>query len=99
MPDAILGCEISVPTLDGEQKIKLDAGTQSGYVTKLRGKGMPSLNGYGRGDLYVKVLVWVPRKLSRDEKKALEAMRSSDSFTPDPSRDDKAIFEKEKNIF
>ena len=99
VPDAILGCEISVPTLDGEQKIKLDAGTQSGYVTKLRGKGMPSLNGYGRGDLYVKVLVWVPRKLSRDEKKALEAMRSSDSFTPDPSRDDKAIFEKEKNIF
>ena len=99
VPDAILGCEISVPTLDGEQMIKLDAGTQSGYVTKLRGKGMPSLNGYGRGDLYVKVLVWVPRKLSRDEKKALEAMRSSGSFAPDPSRDDKAIFEKEKNIF
>ena len=97
--DAILGCEISVPCLDGEQKLKLDPGTQSGYVTRLRGKGLPALNGYGKGDLYVKVLVWIPRKLSRDEKKAIEEMRSSGSFTPDPSRDDKAIFEKEKNIF
>ncbi len=97
--DAILGCEISVPCLDGDQKLKLEAGTQSGYVTRLRGKGLPALNGYGKGDLYVKILVWIPRKLSRDEKKAIEEMRSSGSFTPDPSRDDKAIFEKEKNIF
>lgn len=97
--DAILGCEISVPCLDGDQKLKLEAGTQSGYVTRLRGKGLPALNGYGKGDLYVKILVWIPRKLSRDEKRAIEEMRSSNSFTPDPSRDDKAIFEKEKNIF
>ena len=97
--DAILGCEISVPCLDGDQKLKLEAGTQSGYVIRLRGKGLPALNGYGKGDLYVKILVWIPRKLSRDEKKAIEEMRSSGSFTPDPSRDDKAIFEKEKNIF
>ena len=97
--DAILGCEITVPCLDGEQKLKLEPGTQSGYVTRLRGKGLPALNGYGKGDLYVKILVWIPHKLSRDEKKAIEEMRSSSSFTPDPSRDDKAIFEKEKNIF
>ena len=97
--DAILGCEISVPCLDGEQKLKLDPGTQSGYVTRLRGKGLPALNGYGKGDLYVKILVWIPHKLSREEKKAIEEMRSSNSFKPDPSRDDKAIFEKEKNIF
>ena len=97
--DAILGCEISVPCLDGEQKLKLDAGTQSGYVTKLRGKGLPALNGYGRGDLYVKILVWIPHKLSREEKRAIEEMRSSGSFKPDPSREDKAVFEKEKNIF
>ncbi len=97
--DAILGCEISVPCLDGDQKLKLDAGTQSGYVTRLRGKGLPALNGYGKGDLYVKILVWIPHKLSRDEKRALEEMKDSSSFKPDPSRDDKAIFEKEKNIF
>ncbi|MBR0109071.1 MAG: molecular chaperone DnaJ [Bacteroidales bacterium] len=97
--DAILGCEISVPCLDGDQKLKLDAGTQSGYVTRLRGKGLPALNGYGKGDLYVKILVWIPHKLSRDEKRALEDMKDSSSFKPDPSRDDKAIFEKEKNIF
>ena len=97
--DAILGCEISVPCLDGDQKLKLDAGTQSGYVTRLRGKGLPALNGYGKGDLYVKILVWIPHKLSRDEKRALEDMKDSSSFKPDPSRDDKAIFEKEINIF
>ena len=97
--DAILGCEISIPCLDGDQKLKLEPGTQSGYVTRLRGKGLPALNGYGKGDLYVKILVWIPRKLSREEKHAIEGMRSSSSFTPDPSRDDKAIFEKEKNIF
>ncbi|MBO4469034.1 MAG: molecular chaperone DnaJ [Bacteroidales bacterium] len=97
--DAILGCEIAVPCLDGEQKLKLDAGTQSGYVTRLRGKGLPALNGYGKGDLYVKILVWIPHKLSRDEKRAIEEMRASSSFKPDPSRDEKAIFDKEKNIF
>ena len=99
--DALLGCEISVPCLDGSYKVKLDAGTQSGTVVKLRGKGLPSVQGYskGTGDLYVKILVWIPRKLSRSEKEVLENMRSSGSFTPDLSREDKQIFEKEKNIF
>ena len=99
--DAMLGCEVTVPGIDGSQKIKLDAGTQSGTVVRLRGKGLPSVSGYGsgKGDLYVKVLVWIPRKLSRSEKEIMESIRKNDSFTPDLSREDKALFEKEKNIF
>ena len=99
--DAMLGCEISVPCLDGSYKVKVEPGTQSGTVVKLKGKGLPSVQGYGRGngDLYVKFQVWVPHKLSRSEKEALEQMRSSSSFQPDLTREDKATFDKVKNIF
>lgn len=99
--DAILGTEITVPCLDGSYKVKVDPGTQSGTVMKLRGKGLPAVSGYGSGtgDLYVKILVWIPKRLSSDEKKAMEEMRTSRSFTPDLSRDDKALFDKMKNIF
>ena len=93
--DAILGTEISVPCLDGPQTLKLPAAVQ-----KMRGKGLPSVNGYGgKGDLYVKILVWIPHKLKRDEKNAIEAIRGSDSFRPDPTRDDKEIIEREMNFF
>ena len=98
-PDAMLGTEIQIPALDGAQKLKLDAGTQSGTVIRMRGKGLPDVNGYGRGDLYVKILVWIPRKLSRSEKEAIENMRSSSSFKPDPNRDDRELFEKESKYF
>lgn len=99
--DAMLGCEISVPCIDGPQTVKLDPGTQSGTVVRLRSKGMPDVNSYGggKGDLYVKILVWIPRKLSRSEKDAMEKMRGSSSFKPDPSRDDRALFEKESKYF
>ena len=98
--DAMLGCEIQVPGLDGPISLKLDAGTQSGTVQRLRGKGLPSVNGYGlssRGDLYVKILVWIPRKPGRSEREAIEQMR--DAVRPDPNRDDKALFEKESQYF
>ena len=98
--DAMLGCEIQVPCLDGPQRLKLEAGTQSGTVQRLRGKGLPSVNNYGlgnRGDLYVTILVWIPRKLSRSEREAIERMR--DSLKPDPNREDKALFEKESQYF
>ena len=98
--DAMLGCEIQVPGIDGPVSLKLDAGTQSGTVQRLRGKGLPSVNGYGlssRGDLYVKILVWIPRKLGRAEREAIEKMR--DSVRPDPNRDDRALFEKESQYF
>ena len=97
--DAILGCEISVPCLDGPYKLKLDAGTQSGTVERLRGKGLPEVNGYGKGDLYVKILVWIPRKLNRSERELVETLRNSGSVKPDPSRDDRALFEKESKYF
>lgn len=97
LSDAILGTEITVPCLDGPYKLKLESGTQSGTVERLRGKGMPSVNGYGRGDLYVKVLVWIPRKLSRSERETVEKLR--DAFKLDPTREDKALFEKESKYF
>lgn len=98
--DAMLGCEIQVPGIDGPLTLKLDAGTQSGTVQRLRGKGLPSVNSYGlssRGDLYVKILVWIPRKLGRSEREAIEKMR--DTVRPDPNRDDRALFEKESQYF
>ena len=97
--DAILGTEVSIPCLDGAYRIKVEPGTQSGSVVRLRGRGLPSVNGYGKGDLYVKYIVWIPKKLGRTEKEALESIRSSENFTPNPTREDKAIFDKQKNIF
>ena len=98
--DAILGCEISVPCLGGSQTLKVDAGTQSGTVVRMRGKGLPQVEGYGsRGDLYVKILVWIPRKLSRSEREAVETLARSNSVKPDPTREDKALFEKESKYF
>ena len=98
-PEAILGTEIQIPALGGPQKLKIEAGTQSGTVVRMRGKGLPDVNGYGKGDLYVKILVWSPRKLSRSEREAVENMASSSSFKPDPNRDDRELFEKESKYF
>ena len=93
--DAMLGCEISIPTLEGSYRLKIDAGTQSGTTMKLRGKGLPAVSGYGsgKGDLFVQIMVWIPKRLSRDERRAMENMKDSDSFRPNLSRDDKNLFE------
>jgi len=99
--DAILGCSVEIPCLDGPTTIRLDAGIQSGTVQRLRGKGLPTVNSYSssRGDLYVKILVWIPRKLSKSEREAIEKIQNSDSFRPDPNREDRALFEKESKYF
>ena len=99
--DAILGTEVSIPCLDGNYRIKVEPGTQSGTVVRLRGRGLPAVKGYGSGtgDLYVKYLVWIPKKLKSNEKSAIESMRSSDSFKPDLSREDKNLFDKMKENF
>ena len=73
--------------------------TQSGTIHRLRGKGLPSVNSYGTGDLYVKILVWIPRKLRGSDKEAVEKLAASNAVKPDPSRDDKALFEKESQYF
>ena len=100
MPDAILGAEIEIPCLDGAYKVKVEPGTQSGTVVRLRGKGLPTVNGYGgTGDLYVKFAVWVPKRLSKEEKDLVEAMRGKDGFKPNPSKEDKSFFDRLKDLF
>lgn len=97
--DATLGTQIVVPTLDGKVKIKIEEGTQSGKLLRLRGKGLPSVNSYGTGDIIVNVNVWTPQKVSADEKKALEKLRDSENFIPSPTKKDKGFFERVKEYF
>ena len=98
--DAILGAEVTIPCLDGDYKIKVEPGTQSGEVVRLRGRGLPSVNGYGgTGDLYVKIAVWIPKKLSREEKAIVESLKDKEGFKPDPSKDDKSFFDRLKDLF
>ena len=100
VPDAILGAEVEIPGIDGTYKIKVDPGTQSGTVVKLKGRGLPTVNGYGgTGDLYVKLAVWIPKKLDKDDKAAVEALRGKSSFAPNPSKEDKGFFDKIKGLF
>ena len=100
LPDAILGGEVEIPGLDGTYKIKVDAGTQSGTVVRLRGRGLPTVNGYGgTGDLYVKLAVWIPKKLDKEEKAVIESLRNKAGFRPDPSKEDKGFFDKLKDLF
>ena len=97
-PTAALGGAVEVPTIDGKVKVKIEPGTQPGKVLRLRNKGLPSVNGYGIGDLLVNVSVYVPEALSKDEKKALEEMEGSDNFKPNASIKEK-IFRKFKSLF
>lgn len=97
--DAALGTSAEVPTLDGKAKIKIEAGTQSGKVLRLKGKGLPDINGYGRGDILININVWTPQSLSSEEKKALENLRGSANFKPNPSKKDKSFFDRMKEYF
>ncbi|MBO8454164.1 MAG: molecular chaperone DnaJ, partial [Bacteroidetes bacterium] len=85
--------------IDGNYKIKVEPGTQSGTVVRLKGKGLPTVNGYGTGDMYVRLMVWIPKKLSKSEKEVFESMRGNDSFTPSPSKEDKSFFERLRDMF
>jgi len=96
--DAALGQSIEVPTIDGKVKIKVDPGTQSGKILRLRGKGIKSIEGYGQGDQLVHVNVWTPKKLSSQEKEILESLRSSPNFEPSPSNADKSFFDRMKEF-
>ncbi len=97
-PAAALGGAVEIPTIDGKVKVKIDAGTQPGKVLRLRGKGLPSVNGYGTGDLLVNVSVYVPEALTKDEKNILEKLDASDNFKPNTSIKEK-IFKKFKSFF
>lgn len=97
-PTAALGGTVEIPTIDGKVKVKIEPGTQPGKVLRLRSKGLPSVNGYGTGDLLVNVSVYVPETLSKDEKKTLEELDKSENFQPNTSIKEK-IFRKFKTLF
>lgn len=97
--EAALGATVQIPTVDGKVKIKVDPGTQPGKILRLRGKGLPEVNGYGKGDLLVNINVWIPKKLSKDEQKTLEQLSGSENFQPQPTADDKNFFDRMKNFF
>jgi molecular chaperone DnaJ len=99
IPDAILGTHVEVPTVDNNVKIKIEPGTQPGKILRLRGKGLPEVNGYGRGDLLVNVNVWIPKSMNKEELKNFEKFKDSDSFTPDPDKNDRGFFERMRGYF
>lgn len=99
VPQAILGGQVEVPTISSRVKIKIEPGTQGGKILRLRGKGVPDVNGYGKGDLLVNVNVWIPKNITSDEQKSIEKMMQSDSFVPNPGKDDKGFFERMRSYF
>jgi molecular chaperone DnaJ len=97
--DAVLGESIEVPTINGKAKIKIEPGTQSGKTLRLKGKGLPVLQGYGTGDLFVHINVWTPKKVNKEEKEMLEKLRSSENFIPHPDANEKGFFQRVKDMF
>lgn len=97
--DASLGGSMEVPTIDGKVRIKIDPGTQSGKILRLRGKGIRDINGYGKGDQLIHVNVWTPKNLTREETEILEKLRESENFAPSPGKGEKGFFEKIKEFF
>ena len=97
--DAVLGTSAEIPTVTGKVKIKLEEGIQSGKILRLKGKGLPSINSYGNGDLLVHINVWTPQKISKEEKKFFEKSKKSKTFTPDPTTKEKSFFSKVKEMF
>jgi molecular chaperone DnaJ len=98
-PDAVFGTQIEVPTIDGRAKIKIPAGTQSGKVFRLKGKGFPSVNSYEKGDQLIHVNIWTPQDVNSDEKAMLEKLNNSNNFKPNPEKNGKSFFEKVRDIF
>ncbi|WP_418561318.1 molecular chaperone DnaJ [Rikenella microfusus] len=97
--DAILGASVEIPTVDGKARIKIEPGTVAGRVLRLRGKGIPDVNGYGTGDLLVVVDIHIPAHVSPAEKEALEKLRASDNFKPAASAKTRNLFERMRNYF
>ena len=98
-PDAAIGTNVEIPTIDAKAKIKIEPGTQSGKVLRLKGKGLPDVNSYGRGDLLVEISVFTPINLSAEEKNTLENLKNSKNFVPNPNKKEKGFFERMKDYF
>jgi len=99
IPDAVFGTQVEVPTIDGKAKIKIPAGTQSGKIFRLKGKGFPSVNSYEKGDQLIHVNVWTPQHISSDEKSMLEKMQHSQNFQPKPEKNERSFFDKVRDVF
>lgn len=97
--DAALGTSDEIPTVDGKARIKIAPGTQGGKVLRLKGKGLPDVNGYSKGDILVNVNIWTPRNLSKEEKAMLEKLKESPNFKPNPTSKDKSYFDRMREFF
>lgn len=97
--EAVLGASKEIDTVSGKVRIKVEEGVQSGKILRLRGKGIPSINGYGTGDLLVHVNVWTPQTLTKEQKQFFENMKEDTHFTPNPEKSDKSFFDKVKDMF
>ncbi|MCF6223395.1 MAG: molecular chaperone DnaJ [Flavobacteriaceae bacterium] len=98
-PEAALGTNKNIDTLTGKVRIKIEEGTQSGKILRLRGKGLESLERYGKGDILVHINVWTPKKLSKEQKEFFQKSIDDDNFKPKPSNSEKSFFEKVKDMF
>ncbi len=99
IPEAAMGAAVEIPAIDGKVKIRIEPGTQPGKILRLRNKGLPNVNGYGKGDLLVSINVWIPKELSREEKTLLEKLSQSRNFKPNPDAMEKNFFERMKSYF
>lgn len=97
--DATLGSNFEIPTIEGKVKIKIDAGTQSGTILRLKNKGLPDIEGYEKGDQIIHVNIWTPQSLSKEEREILEKLRGAKNFDPHPDKKGKSIFEKMREYF
>lgn len=102
-PEAVLGTQVEVPTIDGKAKIKIPAGTQSGKIFRLKGKGFPAFQSYEKGDQLVEVNVWSPQNLTNEERDILEKLKNAPNFKPGPDagsgKEDRSFFDKIKDAF
>ncbi len=97
--EAVLGVSKEIETVTGKVKIKIEPGTQSGKILRLKGKGLPSIEHYGTGDFLIHVNVWTPQELTKDQRKFFESMLDDENFNPNPQKTDKSFFEKVKDMF
>ena len=97
--EAVLGTSKEIDTVSGKVRIKIDEGVQGGKILRLRGKGIPNINGYGKGDLLVHVNVWTPKVINREQREFFERMANDENFQPRPEKSDKSFFEKVKDMF
>ncbi len=98
-PDLVLGTSVEVPTIDGLARITVEPGTQSGKVLRIKGKGIPELNAYGRGDQLIHIHVWTPQELTKEERTIIEKLRTSPNFSNTPKKGDKNFFDRMKEFF